>query len=835
MLKRLLRSRPVRTEFRYRTRPEVYALETRLALSVARPGLQAAAASAADMIAIRGSIATGTLDIQGTSGADTVEIGRSARGFVTLTIDGDVRSGDLRDRSAFDRRLSGLRAAQIRSVRLFSNDPQDTVVLNTMLGTSARPARIQSSAVAIAAPVSQAGTLRIDARSITVSAAVKADAIVLSATGLLNIEAGGTLTATKSIDLKADRLIQTGNLAAPAVSMSANVIIRSGTITALGGSVNAAFTENYVATEGAAIDVSAGVGNGGSIRIDGGATGHLFNSGTLRATGKTNGGAVRVSGKEIVWIGGGADASGGSSGGLIQVGGGWQGSDTSMTKARALQISPHTSLKADGATQGGTVVLWSEEQTTNYGTVSARGVKGGAVEVSSKASLAHGGAVDVGPGGKFLLDPKNIVIADNPVSGVPKFQLVNPTPNVNDSFGTSIMTLSTGNIVVTDPNDNAVAPYAGAAYLYNGASGALISTITGTSENDLVGINGVTALNSGNYVIQTSNWNSNRGAATWGSGTVGVSGTVSAGNSLVGSTTTDIVGNNVTPLTNGNYVVVNSNWSDGAVSYVGAVTWGNGMVGVAGVVSSANSLVGSALGDQVGVNGVKALSNGNYVVQSQRWQGPTDTGAVTWADGTVGLTGAVSTANSLAGVYNVTLLTNGNYVASSLEWGVAFGGYCGAVTWCSGTAPTTGLVDATNSLVGSTNDQVSRGGVTALANGNYVVNSNIWGGFRGAFTWGSSLGPTTGLVSAANSLVGSTANDASDSVVTVLSDSDYVVITPYWDNGPATDAGAVTWGSGTAGVAGVISSSISLVGSTTNDFAGSGGVTELTNGNYVVR
>ena len=142
MFKRLLRSRPVRAEIRYRTRPEVIALETRLVLSVARPGLRTAAASAADVIAIRGSIATGTLDIQGTSGADTVEIGRSARGFVTLTIDGDVRSGDLRDRSAFDRRLSGLRVDQIRSVRLFGNDPQDTVVLNTMLGTSARPARL---------------------------------------------------------------------------------------------------------------------------------------------------------------------------------------------------------------------------------------------------------------------------------------------------------------------------------------------------------------------------------------------------------------------------------------------------------------------------------------------------------------------------------------------------------------------------------------------------------------------------------------------------------------------------------------------------------------------
>ena len=42
----------------------------------------------------------------------------------------------------------------------------------------------------------------------------------------------------------------------------------------------------------------------------------------------------------------------------------------------------------------------------------------------------------------------------------------------------------------------------------------------------------------------------------------------------------------------------------------------------------------------------------------------------------------------------------------------------------------------------------------------------------------------------------------------------------YWDNGAATNAGAVTWGSGTAGVSGVVSSANSLVGSTANDQVG---------------
>ncbi len=41
--------------------------------------------------------------------------------------------------------------------------------------------------------------------------------------------------------------------------------------------------------------------------------------------------------------------------------------------------------------------------------------------------------------------------------------------------------------------------------------------------------------------------------------------------------------------------------------------------------------------------------------------------------------------------------------------------------------------------------------------------------------------------------------------VTALSNGNYVVRSPYWDNGAATDAGAVTWGSGTTGCTGAVS------------------------------
>jgi len=45
------------------------------------------------------------------------------------------------------------------------------------------------------------------------------------------------------------------------------------------------------------------------------------------------------------------------------------------------------------------------------------------------------------------------------------------------------------------------------------------------------------------------------------------------------------------------------------------VTWGNGTTGITGYVTDANSLIGLNNDDQVGTS-VTALSNGNYVVAS---------------------------------------------------------------------------------------------------------------------------------------------------------------------------------------------------------------------------
>ncbi len=218
------------------------------------------------------------------------------------------------------------------------------------------------------------------------------------------------------------------------------------------------------------------------------------------------------------------------------------------------------------------------------------------------------------------------------------------------------------------------------------------------------------------------------------------------------------------------------------------MTWGNGTGGVSGVVSAANSLIGTTTDDRVGGSGVTALSNGNYVVASPLWDN--EAGAVTWGDGSSGVIGVVSAVNSLIGT--------------------------------------------------TTSNRVGGSGVTALSNGNYVVNSPFWDNGAtsdvGAVTWGDGSSGVSGVVSAANSLIGTTVSDrVGDSGVTALSNGNYVVRSPIWDNGAAaSDVGAVTWGDGSSGVSGVVSAVNSLIGTTTSDRVGDSGVTALSNGNYVV-
>ena len=232
----------------------------------------------------------------------------------------------------------------------------------------------------------------------------------------------------------------------------------------------------------------------------------------------------------------------------------------------------------------------------------------------------------------------------------------------------------------------------------------------------------------------------------------------------------------MTALTNGNYVVSSWYWHNGESDWLsGAVTWGSGTAGVSGVVSSDNSLVGSTEGDEVGCGGVTALTNGNYVVESPFWS--VKAGAATWGSGTTGISGVVSNTNSLIGSTSYDMVG------------------------CIGSDPY---------VVG----------VFALTNGNYVVCSPNWNNGIGAGDLGERDNGHKRRDIQCQQSRRLHSNDKVGSSMTALTNGNYVVCSPNWAKSAITNTGAVTWGSGTAGVRGGISTVNSLVGTKIDDQVG---------------
>ena len=185
----------------------------------------------------------------------------------------------------------------------------------------------------------------------------------------------------------------------------------------------------------------------------------------------------------------------------------------------------------------------------------------------------------------------------------------------------------------------------------------------------------------------------------------------------------------------------------------------------------------------------------------------------------------VTDANSLIGAHasdnvgNVIALTNGNYVVSSLFWDNGNVQDAGAATFCSGTSGCIGTVSPLNSLVGTKmSDQVGRS-IYPLPNGNYVAQSSSWdsGGTQaGAVTFCSGTAGRVGTVTSSNSLIGSNASDGVGMFfpggVFPLANSDYVVYSPMWTNGGTPQAGAMTYALGNGGTVGPITAANSVRG-----------------------
>ena len=475
-------------------------------------------------------LTAGQLSLLGTGQSDNVREALSPTGFLEVAVNGEELSSDPASAS-FDSALCGANARTLTGIR-FDGGAGDILILGSQ--QLAGGLSVRANAEVRTENLTAAGLLFIQAPTVHVNRALHAGAVTLDVSGWVTVEASGALDANR-IDVSASVFVNSGQLRADglnggAVAVHAGNVLNAGRISAdgsaSGGSVQVAFTGSYVDTSPAETSADGGAGPGGSVLLDGGAAGHLFASGRHEATGAV-GGHVDLFAQNISLVGAAVDVSGTKGGGSVRIGGDlhgrtvepvynrpagqWQVENLPHSNAQTVSVAAATSIRADAAASGtgGRVIVWADQDTNFAGSVSAQGGAaggaGGFIEVSGKGNLNFTGTADtgapVGAAGSLLLDPKNLIVSDAPGSVLPQFNLLDPHPSLAANFGATIKVLSTGNVVVTNPNDDFGANNAGAVYLFNGFTGALLSSLVGNIANEQVGSANagvITALTNGN-------------------------------------------------------------------------------------------------------------------------------------------------------------------------------------------------------------------------------------------------------------------------------------------------------------------------------------------------
>ncbi|MDP2007911.1 MAG: YDG domain-containing protein, partial [Rubrivivax sp.] len=285
-------------------------------------------------------------------------------------------------------------------------------------------------------------------------------------TGHISAPGGSvSLAAARSVEL-----VDTGlpNLTVK-VKVPAGEALNLGTLAAAGGTID--LYAGIVNQQGLVQADTLGTDRQGRITLHAADTLTLGAGSITRATGAeagAAGGAVDLLGAQVGVLGQAVvDVSGAAAGGGIRLGGGLQGRDSSVPNARAVYFGPEAMLRADtngDIGHGGRIVLWSNEATRAYGTLSARGGRvagdGGFVETSGGWLDARPLRVDVsargGRAGNWLLDPNDIYIVD-----------AGPDANIS------------GGPIFTSTDDNSVITTATLAAALNAGTSVTVATGTG--------------------------------------------------------------------------------------------------------------------------------------------------------------------------------------------------------------------------------------------------------------------------------------------------------------------------------------------------------------------
>lgn len=393
--------------------------------------------------------------------------------------------------------------------------------------------------------------------------------------GLINIEVTGELRA---------RL----DAAGPAVSNTGELRAQGGTVVLQASAARDLFT-NLVNNSGL-IDAGGISDDGGVVRLVA-SGGNVEHSGRIDASG-SRGGDVQVLGDRDVLVTGSAviDASGRDGGGKVRIGGGLSGGEGLVQAERAL-VAPDAVITADasGNGNGGSVVVYSKDNTVIAGTLSAQGGleggNGGFVETSSGGGFSISSTPKVsartvnGIGGEWLIDPYNVTIVAtggnntydnaNPFNATANNTSINVALLISALNGGNTVTVSTGaaGSPGTDAGDITLATqlnYNGTGngtLNLNAANDILINAaiLDGTAGGDSLNLN----LQAGRSIALNANIDLGAGDATLNATTGAI--TRSAGTTLTADDLTARADSGISLMTNVNSLNVINNGATGNI------------------------------------------------------------------------------------------------------------------------------------------------------------------------------------------------------------------------------------------------------------------------------
>ncbi|WP_307960801.1 beta strand repeat-containing protein [Sinorhizobium medicae] len=343
------------------------------------------------------------------------------------------------------------------------------------------------------------------------------------------VDASGAAVARGGIvEITADGVMLGGEITASGASgggvdvASRGVLSLAGRVEAqglLGSGGSIGYRGRRVVETGTGSTSVSGLTHGGTISVM--ADQSIATSGSYAAGGVYGkGGRIDMSAPDVRLLSAGLEARGRQQGGLVRVGGGFQGGKTADTKTvyydsfvgrwgalAGLGASSSTFVKDATAIDvsawqgaGGTAVVWSDDRTTFLGGIDARGTAGGgSVEISSAGDLRRAGLanVKIGEGGHLLLDPKNIIIGTPATVSGWAYQAIigagyGKNRNVialgaNDGFGLSVSLNAAGDRLAVgayqDDGSSGNVSNSGAVYLFSFTdttfSGGMLEAVIG--------------------------------------------------------------------------------------------------------------------------------------------------------------------------------------------------------------------------------------------------------------------------------------------------------------------------------------------------------------------